>query len=751
MSGPKRIGPKPASPDGKVIPLVPAPAGPPEKDPAPARVVTPVLIAAPAHGEPSAPAPATPPAKDPTPGPVRISAPAPAAHPEAKTGIVAELLERAACPKCGHNLSMDGKAPLTDTICASCGTPFMVPGRLDAFVLLERIGAGEMGDIYRARDEALGRDVAIKTVIADRQEEARLHERLHQEARAAARLSHPNVAQIYALGFSNGHPYLVMELVRGEDMDVRLRREGRIDELVVLRIAEEVTDGLKALHREGLTHGDIKPANIVMDSEGSSKLIDFGLSGMSRRDGTKAILGTPQYIAPESLRGAPDSAQTDLYSLGATLYHLLSGKPPFDGPTPADIARLRLLQPADPIARHAPTLSQATQRIVMRMLEGDPSRRYRDCGEALKDIRKALKSLEPVAPAERQETVPDGQIPKESGVHLSLRQPKPPPAAEAPSQPRQASKAAPAQARRPQQRSSVPKAVLAVIIVLLLSLIAGLAGVYFKRNEILSSFQARRQASRIVTPLPAEATNSLAATPAQQTGAPASPTAQQPDALTPSPPPQAGVAPSGAIPQPIDLKSDFPRLLSPQWIMSKRGPGSGGFTFWNKGTLILRGEGADIKLGSDVCRSLYAAVAGDFAFHAKLTAAATQEQGMTGLLIWEAPGDIPPSLFFGRLGDGSLILQMRRNGEIEQTVRTSDAPVSVPVYLQIVRRGDLLAAFWSSDGSQWNPFAQCTLSLPSGVCVGMAVAAGYVGTLAASEYQEIVLRAPPAVRPKAKP
>jgi tRNA A-37 threonylcarbamoyl transferase component Bud32 len=310
------------------------------------------------------------------------------------TGIVAQPVPDGACPKCGTSIHFGTDVPLSTTSCQACGAIILVPGQLDGFRLIERIGEGAMGEIFRARDEALKRDVAIKVVHSAHAADEVHAARLRQEAQAAASISHPRVAQVHALGFCNDHPYLVMELVRGEDMDARLRREGAIDERTALRVASEVIEGLGVLHKRGLTHGDIKPANIVLDEEGAAKLVDFGLSGMARRDGAGAIHGTPHYIAPELLRGAADSSQTDLYSLGATLYHLLSGKPPFAGKTPSEVVRARLNGPAEPLSRQAPHLSSLTQRLVMRLLASDPAQRYPDCAAVAADIRAARQLLE---------------------------------------------------------------------------------------------------------------------------------------------------------------------------------------------------------------------------------------------------------------------------------------------------------------------------------------------------------------------
>ena len=315
------------------------------------------------------------------------------------TGIVARPVPDGTCPKCGAAMRFGVAVPLSTTACTACGSIILVPGQLDGFRIVERIGEGAMGQIYRARDEALKRDVAIKVVHSAHTADEQHAERLREEARAAASISHPHVAQVHALGFSNGHPYLVMELVHGVDMDARLRREGKIDEHAALQIAAEIVGGLGLLHRRGLTHGDIKPANIVLDEEGRAKLVDFGLSGMARRDGSGAIHGTPHYIAPELLRGAVDNSQTDLYSLGATLYHLLAGKPPFAGSTPTDVVRARLNGPAEPLGHHNPRISPGTQRLVMRLLAADPRQRHPDCAALADDIQAQIRHLEaPPAP-----------------------------------------------------------------------------------------------------------------------------------------------------------------------------------------------------------------------------------------------------------------------------------------------------------------------------------------------------------------
>lgn len=641
-------------------------------------------------------------------------------------GIVAVGLPEALCPKCGKRIPMGAAVPLSDATCPGCGATFMAPGRLDSFVLLERIGAGEMGEIYRARDEALYREVAIKVVHADRADEGSLHERLSQEARAAARLSHPRVAQVHALGFSNGHPYLVMELVHGEDMDVKVKREGRIEERVVLRVADEVSQGLQALHREGLTHGDIKPGNIIVDGEGSSKLVDFGLSGMSRRDGNRAILGTPQYIAPESLRGAPDSSQTDLYSLGATLYHLLAGAPPFDGPNPVEVAKARLLKPADPAPLRARQLSAGTQRMVMRLLEADPARRYRDCTELLKDIHEIRKHLDaPVVPP------PGAQAPAtpmRSALSNAVRHEKPAVPERQPPPPRVPPRPPPRPAPR---RFPGPMAVVAALAGVVL--LGGVAAFFGLRATGVRDGSAP-------APEAAEA--------APEGGAPDAGSVQIGGAGEVS---VGGSAAAGAVGGGAAAPSPkaFTRVLAPRWETVGMGQSGRGSTVWHRGKLILQGEGVEMPEGTERCRFFHARVEGDFELSAKVVIAATaNELARVGLLVRENTDAFGPSLFFGRMGDGSLLLRIRQADGMERDVGMSRSFVPLPCYLQLARRGNGFDAATSEDGVRWQPFGQCDFVLPSAALAGVAVDSGATGARATAEAHDLVLKGPdPAATP----
>jgi regulation of enolase protein 1 (concanavalin A-like superfamily) len=559
---------------------------------------------------------------------------------------------------------------------------------LDGFLITERIGQGEMGEIYRAHDGALKRDVAIKIVRQALAGDDDHCARLRQEAQAAASVSHPRVAQVYALGFSNGHPYLVMELVRGEDMDVILRRSGSVDERTVLRAAREVLDGLNVLHRQGLAHGDIKPANIVLDADGAAKLVDFGLSGMSRRDGSGTIHGTPHYIAPELLRGSPDTPLTDLYSLGATLYHLLAGRPPFEGKSPSEVVRARLDGPPQPIERHAPRLSPRTQRLVMRLLQSDPARRYPDCAAVLDDIQLALEELDN-----------GGRPPVSAG----------------------GGQARPAAAGRRR-----PAVILILAAVAVAELVVLLRMGFFRGNAGREAGPGAHAAAR--TPAPTAATARARPGREAASGQAAAAVASTETPLQADhPPPEPAV---------------FTRRLTPQWFSANLGGSVRGSTVWRNDALIVLSDGFDVMSARDDVRFVHAGVSGDFSLAVELGAvASTHDQAKTGLLLRAGRDDRAPGVFFGMQGDNKLLMKVRTaDGKIER-VRLSEAPVLLPCRLRVLRAGDTFAAALSGDNAAWLPFAECTVALPAQIRVGFAVAS-HAADMATAEFRDIHLLVP---------
>lgn len=307
--------------------------------------------------------------------------------------IDADRVEKIVCRGCGTTLEVSDREPLIKFPCPKCGTENFVPLRMANFLLLELLGRGGMGAVYRALDETLGRYVAIKVMRRSLAADRKFVENFLREARAAAALSHPNVVQVYSCGEWRGQLYIVMELVDGGKLDEEISKGEPMDEVRALEIALDVAEGLRAAAEIGLVHGDIKPANILFDSHGTAKVADFGLARFAHREKEtgKEIWGTPYYIAPEKARGQTVDHRADIYSLGATIYHALGAKPPFEGETATDVVLARLKNPAIGLRVIRPGLQPETADVVARMLEADPFMRYPTYESLIADLREALR------------------------------------------------------------------------------------------------------------------------------------------------------------------------------------------------------------------------------------------------------------------------------------------------------------------------------------------------------------------------
>ncbi|HZU99207.1 MAG TPA: protein kinase [Planctomycetota bacterium] len=245
---------------------------------------------------------------------------------------------------------------------------------LGPYELLETLGTGATGTVYRARHKLLGREVALKVVRFPSGEEKDARARFAREARAAARLDHPNVARLLEVsGEGEPEPYLAMELVRGESLRSRLAR-GPLDEETALALVSKVARGLHHAHERGIVHRDLKPENVLIDESGEPKVVDFGLARDARDElkltQTGAILGTPIYLAPEQVRGeAKLDARTDVWALGVLLHELVTGRPPFPGPDLLELLTAIKERPVEPPPGKA-------AEIVRRALEKDPAGRF---------------------------------------------------------------------------------------------------------------------------------------------------------------------------------------------------------------------------------------------------------------------------------------------------------------------------------------------------------------------------------------
>ncbi|GIW73210.1 MAG: hypothetical protein KatS3mg102_2752 [Planctomycetota bacterium] len=269
------------------------------------------------------------------------------------------------------------------------------PARLAGYELLGELGRGGMGVVYRARQQSLEREVALKVLRAGRDAEARDLERFRREALAAARLRHPAIVPIYEIGEERGHLYIAMELVEGQPLS-RLLREGALQPRRALEIVATIADGLETAHRQGIVHRDVKPGNILIDAEGRPRLTDFGLAKDIRSDSglteTGQTLGTPGYMSPEQAAGLANRVdpRTDVYALGAVLYELLVGVPPFRGENVLDTLRRVTEEEPVPPRQLVPALHRDVETICLKCLRKEPQARYPSAAELAADIRRYL-------------------------------------------------------------------------------------------------------------------------------------------------------------------------------------------------------------------------------------------------------------------------------------------------------------------------------------------------------------------------
>ena len=279
----------------------------------------------------------------------------------------------------------------------------LAPGaKLDPYEIVSPLGAGGMGEVYRARDARLGRDVAIKILPESFARDADRLRRFEQEARAVAALNHPNILAIHDIGQYNGAPFLVSELLEGESLRVMLDR-GPVSQRKTIEYGVQIAHGLAAAHEKGIVHRDLKPENIFITRDGRIKILDFGLAKLAQKAGTESdgltltgsntvagvVMGTAGYMAPEQVRGEAADPRTDIFAFGAVLYEMLSGQRAFRRDTAAETMTAVLKEDPPEVSDPSRQLSPALDRITRRCLEKSPDQRF----QSARDLSFALSSL----------------------------------------------------------------------------------------------------------------------------------------------------------------------------------------------------------------------------------------------------------------------------------------------------------------------------------------------------------------------
>jgi eukaryotic-like serine/threonine-protein kinase len=279
--------------------------------------------------------------------------------------------------------------------CTKCGHPVFMPMKFRQFELRSVIASGGMGTVYRAWDLMLNREVAVKMLKKEMAEDEEVLVSFYREARASASLNHTNIIHIYTFDEEAGQPYLVMELADTDSLDKMIDRNGRVDELRVLDVAIKIASALDTALKRNLLHRDIKPGNILFNADGEPKLVDFGLAREAEDESADSavIWGTPYYVAPEKSNRVQETFHSDMYSLGATLYHAITGHVPFEGETLLDVVLAHINTPLTPPNHVQPDISTATSDALMMAMAKDPLDRFRSYDDFIMAFTAARSQL----------------------------------------------------------------------------------------------------------------------------------------------------------------------------------------------------------------------------------------------------------------------------------------------------------------------------------------------------------------------
>lgn len=261
----------------------------------------------------------------------------------------------------------------------------------ERYEIISRIGSGGMADVYKAKDHKLNRLVAVKVMKAEFSQDKGFISKFRKEAQAAAGLAHPNVVNVYDVGEDNGIYYIVMELVQGITLKDYITRKGKLSVREATSIAIQVSLGLEAAHKSNIVHRDVKPQNIIISVDGKVKLSDFGIArAASSNTISSNVMGSVHYSSPEQVRGGYSDAKSDIYSLGITMYEMVTGHVPFDGDTTVAIAIKHLQEEIVSPRKYVPDLPYSLEQIILKCTQKSVDRRYENMSEVIEDLKHSL-------------------------------------------------------------------------------------------------------------------------------------------------------------------------------------------------------------------------------------------------------------------------------------------------------------------------------------------------------------------------
>ena len=269
----------------------------------------------------------------------------------------------------------------------------LIPGSylINRYEIIMKIGSGGMADVYKAKDHVLNRLVAIKVLKQEYSTDATFVKKFRVEAQSAAGLSHPNIVNVYDVGEDDGVYFIVMELVQGITLKNYIDMKGKLDIREALNISVQIASGLSAAHENRIIHRDIKPQNIIMSRDGTVKVTDFGIAKVADSTTvTTTAAGTVHYISPEQARGGYSDERSDIYSLGITMYEMVTGRVPFEGETNVAVALMHIQSEITPPRQLEPSIPVSFEKIILKCTQKKPERRYASARELIADLRKVL-------------------------------------------------------------------------------------------------------------------------------------------------------------------------------------------------------------------------------------------------------------------------------------------------------------------------------------------------------------------------
>ena len=325
------------------------------------------------------------------------------------------------CPKC------NASNPDTVKFCGECGTPLLSHSDIDVtetmetpkgeltsgmifagrYQIIDKLGKGGMGQVYRVLDKKLNEEIALKVIKPEIAIDKNTVERFSNELKIARKIGHKNVAKMFDLNEEKGTHFITMEYVRGEDLKKLIRKMGQLSVGQAIPIAAQICEGLAEAHRLGIVHRDLKPQNVMVDEEGNARIMDFGIARSIETKGITGagvMIGTPEYMSPEQVEGKEVDQRSDIYSLGIILYEMVTGRVPFEGDTPFTIGvKHKSEKPKDPKELNA-QIPDDVNNVILRCLEKERENRHQSAGELqreLVNIQKGIPTAEKIKPQKK--------------------------------------------------------------------------------------------------------------------------------------------------------------------------------------------------------------------------------------------------------------------------------------------------------------------------------------------------------------